>query len=275
MWKSTAHFLIVLSVMLYISCASDRAVESHAARELTPAAPRASITPSVELDSLTAFFKNRESDLNRARNVVIEKQIVKNLTHLQSMDGGGRKYYLLEREAITSLIRSVTKGIYEDCIIVNRKGKIIYTMTDNDIFGKNVRTQLKNTPYERCYINHDKPVYIDDPSNMPKGSNDYYMFFSNTSRSTDGFSGVVILQVNIDEINKLIPDSAVIINPDGKCMVSRDRGMINKDYRNFSFIAAGAAKESGKVYSFRNSTGIYSYKFFDYANLSWIVIALK
>ena len=66
-------------------------------------------------------------------DVVMEEEIVKNLTHLHRMDYGGRKYYLLERENITKMIQAVTEGTYTDLILVNKKGIIIYTMNNDDI----------------------------------------------------------------------------------------------------------------------------------------------
>ena len=70
-------------------------------------------------DDLTNFFRQCESDIQRAKRVIIDRNIVMKLSHFHKMDFGGRKFYLLERESITKLIKSVTEGIYSDIILIS------------------------------------------------------------------------------------------------------------------------------------------------------------
>ena len=90
----------------------------------------------VTVDRLQRFFNACESDLSRARRVVVERNLITMLSHFQTMNGGGRKYYLLEREGITALIRSVTSGAYDDLILINRDGVVVYTMASDELFAK-------------------------------------------------------------------------------------------------------------------------------------------
>ena len=83
--------------------------------------------PAVQKDVLADFFSRCEQDIERAGQVVVQEDIIKNLTHLHRMDSGGRKYYILERDAISRMIHSVTQDIYSDFIIINDNGTIIYT----------------------------------------------------------------------------------------------------------------------------------------------------
>ena len=70
-----------------------------------------------DVNNLKDFFIRSELDVRNAGRVIVERDIVKNLSHLLRMDSGGKKYYILERENITRMIKSVTKGVYTDFIL--------------------------------------------------------------------------------------------------------------------------------------------------------------
>jgi len=93
-----------------------------------------------EVDTLEKFFKRSENDSVKAGDVLQKHNIIQHLTHLRKMDRGGKKYYLLEKDDITEMIRSVTEGIYLDYILVNKNGDIVYTKNNDEMFGINVNT---------------------------------------------------------------------------------------------------------------------------------------
>src|SRR4030042_4555789 len=125
-------FLFIVSLFLISSCATIQA------------------PGFIDITSLKGLFKLCESDLEKAKKVIIEKDLVKILSHLQKMDSGGKKYYLLEREAITSMIKSVTEGVYSDFILINRDGTVVYTMANDKLFAGNVRTPLVKQALASC-----------------------------------------------------------------------------------------------------------------------------
>src|SRR4030042_586399 len=130
-------FLFIVSLFLISSCATLQA------------------PGIIDITSLKSLFQLCESDLERAKKVILEKDLVKILSHLQKMDNGGKKYYLLEREAITAMIKSVTEGVYSEFILLNRDGTVVYTMMNDKLFAGNVRTTLAKSALSSCYENRD------------------------------------------------------------------------------------------------------------------------
>ena len=87
--------LLIISVVLFLSCASPEKQVS------TPVI----LESAIDLSTLEGFFRTTESDALKAKQVVEKDKIIFNLTHLKLMNTGGRKYYLLERENITEMIK--------------------------------------------------------------------------------------------------------------------------------------------------------------------------
>ena len=129
-------------------------------------------------DPFKNFFLRCEKDINNASKAVIENDIIKNLYHLQYMNSGGQKYYLLERESISQMIASVTSDIYSDYIIINKSGKILYTRTNNSIFGKNVKSHLKQTAYSKSFLNSTPKMYIQDIVALSPAEKQYSILLS-------------------------------------------------------------------------------------------------
>ncbi len=77
-------------------------------------------------------------DIDNASKVINDNNLILNLTHLQLMDRGGKKYYPLGKDTISYLLSSVTKNLYQDIILVNWEGAVIYSMRNDDIFSKNI-----------------------------------------------------------------------------------------------------------------------------------------
>ncbi len=115
-------FLILSGVLFF--CASGAAPIEEPA---TPAAR----TPAVDEIILR--------DIGNASKIINDNDLIINLTHFQLMDQGGKKYYLLEKESISYMIRSVTLHLYQEIILVNREGTVVFTMHDDRIFAKNVK----------------------------------------------------------------------------------------------------------------------------------------
>ena len=214
-----------------------------------------------KLNKLEMFFQMCKTDLTNGANIVIDNDIVKNLSHLLNM-GGGKKYYILERESITKMIRSVTKGVYDDFIIINKAGTIIYTMNNNDIFDKNVRRNLGSSPYNRCYDNRKMKLYIDDVSWQ---ENDYYLYVSMKVSGKNSFPGIFILKANINKLRNYIKDEKIeIIGKDKLYRVSDTSSETLKLHKDSATI---------DIDNFQKSKP--NYKQFRFNNLNWLVIKKK
>src|SRR3990172_8913797 len=221
--------------------------------------------------ALKQFLAACGSDIEKAKRVIIDNDLVKILTHLQAMDNGGKKYYLLERETITALIRSVTEGAYSDFILVNRSGTVVYTMNNNDLFARNVVSGLKNTVLNACYENRKIRPYIGRTSLLP-GDRLYTIPFSSSVSGANTMPGIFVLVVDISKIQGIIGSRSFIIDSEGMYAVTRDRSKINSRFPDFDKINDAAPAEETPV-RFTDSRGGAGWcQILRYGNLSWIIV---
>lgn len=226
----------------------------------------------IDVSPLKNFFQLCESDLEKATKVIIENDLVKNLSHLQRMDNGGNKYYLLERDAITAMIKSVTEGVYSDFILINRDGTVVYTMTNDKLFAGNVRTTLGKTALAACYDNRDTSPYIAGVPYLPSDAG-AYVAVSSKVQGGNTMPGIFILMVDIQKIQKLIGKHSYAIGLDGKYEIAPDRRIINTHYDDFDKIEVSRSSDELAVRRFSRSTGgSAAYRFFHYSNLLWILV---
>lgn len=225
--------------------------------------------PGFDLSTLEGFFKTTESDALRAKQVVEKDKIIFNLTHLKLMNTGGRKYYLLERENITEMINAVTEGIYLDYILINRSGDIIYTRTDDTLFGCNINSGFEDTPLRKCYLSREA-VHFEDVSAMTTASSILGLYVSAPIVSEDGFQGTLILQIDIDRINRFFDERTDIISREGLIRVTVDKKRILSEYHGFTAIDIPTLDRDNK-WSDNSSGSVTDYSVFKYKNISWIV----
>lgn len=134
-------------------------------------------------------------DIDNASKVINDNNLILNLTHLQMMDKGGKKYYLLEKETISYLLSSVTKNLYKDIILVNWEGVIIYSMQNDGIFSKNITdtaafSYLTN-PYKSAMEGN---LYASECTESPKKE----CIIASPLDKEDKRWGVIVLVVNSD-----------------------------------------------------------------------------
>ncbi len=222
---------------------------------------------------LKNLFQLCESDLEKAKKVIIERDLIKMLTHLQRMDSGGDKYYLLERESITSMIKSVTEGVYSDFIIINKEGTVVYTMKNDGIFARNVRTTLGNTALGLCYVNRETKPFIASMASSPLYWDGYYIAVSSEVSAPDTMPGIFILMFDMEKVQRLVGGKSFIVGPKGTYEVAEDRQKINTAYGDFTRIDLSGTPDEFAVRRFsRSSGGSAQYRLFTYSNLRWIII---
>lgn len=226
----------------------------------------------TEVDRLNRFFHMCEIDIKNAIKILYRSDIIRSLTHFQKIDPGGKKYYLLERKTISDMIRSVTIGVYSDLIVINSKGIIIYTMVNDDIFGHNVKTYLKESTIHKCFIRSIKEdIYIHDISIFPLITGNAKLFISMRNGDGKSFRGVLILQIDIMTIEKILQKNTTVIGRDGNYRIVSDRHNILCSYPLFNKIDLSNISKS-KTNQFEHQNKIFTYYPFKFKNLSWIVI---
>jgi hypothetical protein len=223
------------------------------------------------IDRLTMFFETCESDIKKAVKVISDTKMTDNLTHLMKMDSGGRKYYLLERENLTNMIMSVTEGSYSDLILINSNGLIVYTMKDDDLFGKHVKHHFKNTPLSNIFIKSENNFFIEDVSIFPDQNGEPVIFLAFPDKTDSITRGIFIIKINTDIISSIIGND-IIISRDGRYRICKERELLLKDYRLFYLIEQDNLKDNIR-YNFYNDPYRYEYYTFNYNSLSWIIIS--
>ncbi len=251
--------LLIISTVLILSCATSEK------QVITPTVTE----PAFDLSTLEGFFKTAEADVFRAKQVVEKNKIIFNLTHLKLMNTGGRRYYLLERENITEMINAVTEGIYLDYILINKSGDIIYTRISESIFGCNINNGFEDTPLRKCYLSR-AAVHFEDVSTMTTGSSILGMYVSVPVLSDGIFQGTLILQIDIERINRLFNDRTDIISREGLIRVTMDRTRILSQYSGFAGIDIPSLDKNSN-WSDMSSGSRIDYSVFKYRDISWII----
>lgn len=224
-----------------------------------------------DVKNLEDFFRRSDNDAFMAMQVIEKHRIIQHLTHLKKMNAGGRKYYLLEKDSITEMIRSVTKGIYLDYILINRHGDIIYSRSNDSLFGQDVNSGYESTPLKRCFSTRGTETYFDDVSTITPGSSVYSLFVSRPVYVEQSFHGVLILQVDIRKIAELLERGTDIISREGIVRVSGGSTRILSRHNSFSRIGLDDKPEG----SFTDGGERIFYRSFNFRNISWIVLTRK
>ncbi len=226
-----------------------------------------------ESGELTRFFNICRHDIRKSMKIIADNKMIGMLTYLKKMDMEGKKYYLLERENLTAMIKSVTEGTYSDLILMNSSGVIIYTMKNDDIFGKSVKLHLKESALNTCFNKSSEiGFYIDDVSIFPPGSNNPKLFVSLPDKREDSIKGVFVIQIDIEIICSLFKKIPVIIGKDGNYRIDENIDNILKPYNYFDSIDIQSLEKNGKQKAVIDKKN-YIYYPFSFDNLSWIIIS--
>ena len=246
--------LIIYSVIIFsISCSNNISKQSE------------------EADPLKIFFNTCVSDIGKAKKVILDNDLVKNLSHLQSMDRGGKKYYLLERESITKMLKSVTEGLYSDYILINKPGFVIYSMVKDEFFSKSIKGTLKNTALGKCHQNHELEYFIEDTFLASERDAEKFLYFSSTVQGGNTNPGVLILEIDPQKILELAGVKSRILSLKGEVLISDKNKEIGKQFNHINLINLDPVYD--KTFTFKADKIRYRYKFFKYLNIEWIILS--
>ena len=255
--------ILFLLAMMIIAC-------STAVREQTPV--QSPPQTNAESDILADFFSRCELDMDKAGQVVAQEDIIKNLSHLHRMDSGGRKYYILERDAISRMIHAVTQDIYSDFIIINDSGTIIFTAHNDYLFGKNIKRELRTSALARCADTGDGEIHIHDVTILDSNPPAYAILISKRLKGGNAFPGTFILQLDTEQIGRIFTSPTEIIGPDGKYRVA-SRELTLLPYPRQETVSLCRNLNAGESVNFRDNSTEYRCRDFRYRDLSWFVIS--
>lgn len=223
-----------------------------------------------DISKLEKFFRRSEQDSVKAGNVLQKHNIIQHLTHLRKMDSGGKKYYQLEKDDITEMIRSVTEGIYLDYILINKNGDIVYTKNNNDLFGANISVGFDATPIQKCFQSRSG-VFFEDISFLAPSSSIYSLYISTPVFVEGSFHGVLIFQMDIKKISEILENGTEIFSRDGIIRVTPVADRIFSKYSGFQNVDLNSLDSKG-ITSFISTEGKIRFSKFNYKEIDWILM---
>lgn len=173
---------------------------------------QAEAPPAVRADTVARF----SSDIDSVISIINEHDLIRMLTHLQQMNAGGSKYYLLEHESISAMIRARARESYHDLILVNSSGTVLFTLLNQPIFAKNVASFYPASPLYRCFRSGMSGVQCAIGGDPGKGEAPSYISAPVVKNAE--IRGVLIFQIRNE-------DSALSMGPcrESACGVTGER----------------------------------------------------
>lgn len=225
---------------------------------------------SGDIGKLERFFKRSENDSIRAGKVIEKHKIIQHLTHLWTMDRGGKKYYLLEKDDITEMINSVTEGVYLDYILINKNGIIIYTRRNDALFGVNVNNGIESVPLKDCFINKGE-VFFEDNAFLAPSSKVYSLYVSSPVYVENNFHGVLILLVDIKKISEILEPGTEVFSRDGIFRVTASEEKLFSRYSGFEKVDFKTIDSAGMIIQ-DQPEGKIKFSKFSYKEINWILM---
>ncbi len=230
------------------------------------------VNNSVQDKSLLASVKNflsRSVNDCKSAGAVIEKhRIIQHLTHLKKMNNGGRKYYLLEKDHITEMINAVTKGVYDDYLLVNRNGILIYSRSSDDLFGTDIRYGFEDSPIYKLFSKGESGIRIHDISPLSSQRGGACLYVSIPVYVEGSYHGILILKADQSKIAGLSTKKFFIVDNSGIIRVS---GNTNDIYKNYSLFG----KIAGDSGSFADNSTKVQYSKLSYMDLNWNILEIN
>jgi len=256
-----SRFYLLIFPVIFLSCCT-RPVKVEDVKPVE-------VKKQSEVEILEKFFKRSENDSFKAGNVLQKHNIIQHLTHLRKMDRGGKKYYLLEKDDITEMIKAVTEGIYLDYILINKNGDIVYTRTNDELFGRNINSGYESSPVQKCFLKRSG-VYFEDVSFIYPSSKIYSLYISTPVYVEGDFHGVLVFQVDTKKICEILEPGTEIFSRDGIIRVTALGDRIFLKYPGFQNIDINSLDSNG-VTSSVFSDGKIRFLKFNYKEINWIL----
>lgn len=212
-----------------------------------------------------SFLESCEKDLSKAAQIISRKKLISVLNHLNRMNSGGDYYYPLERDSITQMLNQLSTYPYSECILTTKKGRIIYTMYNNEILGQSIY-RLLASPFNDLMEEtlNDNPSISDSIRFTTKNSKTDIFFSYPVKDSENNIEGVIIASIPVMALSEILPKNSRIVNSSGVYLFHPDP---NKRYK-----ADTDFKKGYKNYILSTKDGKFLYENMTYKNLNWFLI---
>ncbi|MDQ5984752.1 MAG: Sensor histidine kinase RcsC [Syntrophus sp. SKADARSKE-3] len=236
------------------------------------------------------YFQNRLNDISViSKNTAIIEALdsfsdaVKDDGHLnESM------YRFLDREKYGSSFRQFKEkyGFY-DILLINKAGRVVYALNKESDLNQNVlRGELKNTGLVRCFKKGLKEAVIEDFSLYAPSGNQYISFIAAPILQNRETTGVVVLKLNKEPINKIIQrrkgmgktgETYLVGKSEGKTAQRNDSEVSKGKFGtslSYSFIDKALSGKSGTTVETLGSTDarLIAYDPLNIRGLDWAMV---
>ncbi len=219
---------------------------------------------------IISFFDRYIEDLERAETVVKKNDMIQNLSHLQRMNTGGKRYYLLERKSLTALLQSITMEQYHDIILTDRGGRVLYTMHNDTLFNTVISRQDKETPLSRCYKKAIKGnIFIHEPAQYSRLSSSILIFVSFPVTIDNEPAGLLIAVIKNDLLVADKPRDLLVLNSSGDLAVTAHPQNLGKNIIPENAMPTGI--HENKIFSISYNKKIYHLTPVIYKNINWLI----
>ncbi len=262
----TTFFIVIL-----FSCSVQKSIVKNTQPEIEKV-PEPQKESVVDYSAVTTqFFKTCENDIDASSKIISEKELIKSLSHLNRMGSGGAHYYLLEKKAITKMLNELASYTYSDCYLIDQKGKIVYSMYNDEVLGKKV-TSYKLSPLMPMYFDGVKNIsHIIDVTKFPVMSESYDVYFSRPVKKNGEMHGVLVTAVDIGNLTKQLPAASRILSRStGTFKYHSDKRMFNEKDDIYYNLVSNDMFTTTKAVQYRD--GLYYYQPVEYKSISWLLL---
>ncbi len=219
---------------------------------------------------IISFFDRYMEDLKRAEGVVKKNDMIQNLSHLQRMNTGGKRYYLLERKSLTALLQSITIEQYYDIILTDRGGRVLYTMHNDSLFNTVLSRQDEISPLLRCYKNGIKGnIFIHEPAEYSRLSSSILLFIAYPVTIESEPAGLLIAVIKNDLLVASKPRDLLVLNHSGNLAVTAHLKDLGQSIIPENVMPVELQEDTNFNISYNKKN--YHFEPVTYKNIKWLI----
>jgi hypothetical protein len=208
--KKYIRIVQILCFLMCISCSKENVINKK---------------DTVSKSGMQNFFETFEKDLLNSTRVIAEQDLVNNLTHLQKMGWGGSKYYPLEREALTKMLKELSSYTYAECILFNKSGTIIYSMVDDTLLSRHAGSFSRDLG--QIYNNSKEgKSFILETIEFPITSGNKVLFLSMPVMKKNVMQGVLVAGIHAEMLPQYTSIHKTVVNNERVIMFDTEKEKI-------------------------------------------------
>ncbi len=159
----------------------------------------------IKKDQIVGYFSNTLNDITVLSHNIMVIEALESFGAALNGDGSRDEimYQFLEEEKYgASLLQIKTVYGYEDVLLINKAGNVVYTLNKESELGENVESgKLKGTVLQKVFQEGMKGSVLHDFVYWPPSDNRYTAFAAAPLYRYNDIAGVLVLKLSKNEIN--------------------------------------------------------------------------